>query len=293
MSDCNSQGAITRLSINGFQMPFQTIDDQSFRDLVDDSPEVITGFKDPIKERVSLGQQFLTLRIRLKPTPLELAQIFPFCGMTNSAGNTWTLDETLASFPVVIDRVAKVHTYTTCYVNRWTLSGQKGRSAVALDLEIFGSTFSEGTSFGTPTAIQTDAPYPFTGGVLTLRSSTREFDRFAISVNHFLDREFENSLTASCIDMTRRMTTIATSIPYKSANTALFTTPFTTDADGAAATFALTRGGQSTSIAFENVKEIARPPGIPGKVGLRLQWFGRVYRTIANKAFVVTHDSTV
>lgn len=293
MSDCNSQGAITRLSINGYQMPFRLIDDQSFRELVDDSDEVITGHKDPIKERVSLGLLYLTLRVRLQPTPLELAQLLPLMGMSNSSGNNWVLDESLASFPIVIDRVAKVHTYSTCYVNRWTLMGQKGRSAVSLDLEIFGTSLAEGTSFGSPTAIQTDAPYPFTGLTLTLRGSARACDRVAFSVNHFLEREFENSLTASCIDMTRRRATLATSVPYKTANADLLTTALLTNADGAAAEVAFARGGQSTTISLNNIKEIARPPGIPGKIGLRLNWFGRIYRDLTNKAFSAVHDSTV
>ena len=156
---CSSQGAIAQLAINGYQMPFEMIDDQSQRHLVDDNDEVITGFFDPIKERVSLGQQWLTLNIRLRPTPLELTQLFPFMRMTVSTG-TWTLDADasgLDSFPVIIDRVAKVHTYSTCYINRYTLHGQKGRKPLALDLQIFGSTFSEGNA-GTfsATALQTD-----------------------------------------------------------------------------------------------------------------------------------------
>ena len=293
MSDCNSQGAITRLSINGYQMPFRLIDDQSFRELVDDSDEVITGHKDPIKERVSLGLLYLTLRVRLQPTPLELAQLLPLMGMSNSSGNNWVLDESLASFPIVIDRVAKVHTYSTCYVNRWTLMGQKGRSAVSLDLEIFGTSLTEGTDFGSPTATQTDAPYPFTGLTLTLRGSARACDRVAFSVNHFLERNYENSLTGTCIDMTRRRPTLATNVPYKASNTDLLTTALLTDSDGAAATIAFVRGGQSTTISLNNIKEIARPPGIPGKVGLRLNWFGRVYRDLTNKAFSAVHDSTV
>ena len=112
-------------------------------------------------------------------------------------------------------------------------------------------------------------------------------------MNHYLQREFENDLTANCIDMTQRKATLATSVPYVSANVALLSTPFETATDGAAATLAFTRGNQSTSIAFTNVTPIARPPGIPAKQAIRLPMFYRVYRTVAAKAFALTHDDSV
>lgn len=294
MANCSVQGAITRLSLAGQQFTFEQIDDQSVRNLVDDGDEAITGYYDPLKERVSLGLQVLTLNIRLRPTPKDVTVIMPLIGFELATG-TWTLPNSTspASFTSIIDRSAKVHTYSTCYVNRATLAGQTGNKPLVLDLQIFCSTFSEGTSFGSPTALNNDGPYPFTGGVLTLRSTTRVFDRFAMSINNNLQRLFENSLTANCIDVTKRDITLATSVPYNTTNADLFTTPFITDADGAAGTLAFTKGNQSTSIALNNVKEIARPAGIPGKVAVRLPLFYRVYRDLTNKATTITHDDTV
>lgn len=289
---CSSQGAISRISINGVQYPHYGIEDLTTRHLTDDNDDIMTGLMDPIKERVSLGILDIAVRVRLRPTPLDLTNLFNLLGMTLSAG-TATLDEDLdTSFSMVIDRVAKVHTYATCYVNRWTLHSQTGTKPVALDLEIFGTTFSEGVSFGSPTALQTDAPYPHTAGVLSLQSSSRAYDRFALTVNHNVQKQFENSLTVDCMDMTRRIATIATSTRYISTHTDLHTTPQSA-ADGAAATFTLTRGGQSTAFSFTNVKSIARPASIPGKLALRLPLFYRVYRTIAAKAFSAAHDDSV
>lgn len=294
MANCSVQGAITRLALNGQQFPFEVIGDDSVRNLVDDGDEIITGYYDPLKERVSLGLQVLTLNVRLRPTPLEMTALMPLIGFVLNTG-TWTLPDSAspASFTSIIDRSAKVHTYSTCYVNRATLAGQTGNKPLSLDLQIFCSTFAEGTSFGSPTALNTDGPYPFSGGVLTLRSTARQFDRFALAINNNMQRQFENSLTAVCIDTTKRETTLATSAPYNTTNADLFTTPFLTDSLGAAATLAFTKGNQSTSIAFNNLKEIARPPGIPGKVALRLPLFYRAYRDLTNKAVTVTHDDSV
>lgn len=294
MANCSVQGAITRLSLNGQQFPFEIIDDQSVRHLVDDGDEAITGYYDPLSERVSLGLQFLTLNIRLRPTPKDITVLLPLIGFDLATG-TWTLPNSTspASFTAIVDRSAKVHTYSTCYVNRATLGGQKGNKPLWMDLQIFGSTFAEGTSFGSPTTINTDGPYPFTSGVLTARSAARAYDRFAFTINNNMERLFENSLTASCIDTTKRDMILATSTLYKTSNTDMFTTPFLTDSLGAAATLVFTKGGQSTSIALNNLKEIARPPGIPGKQALRLPLYFRAYRDLTNKNAIITHDDTV
>lgn len=292
MSTCSSQGAVSKLAIGGYQMPFRYIDDQSYRAIVDDTPEMITGLMDPLSERISLGQQFLTVMVRLHPTPLELTQLLPYMGLALSTG-VWQLEEDVDDFTMVIDRVAKVHTYSNCKINQWVLGGQKGQP-ITLDLQIFGKTFSEGSAGSfSATALQSDAPYPFTGATYTIKSSARAIDRLAFAVNHNLEREFENALTANCIDMTRRTATVASSVPYISGNTALFTTPFVTSLDGAAATLLLARGNQSTSIAFTNLTPIARPPSIPAKVAIRLPMFHRAYRTISDKAFAITHDDSV
>ena len=273
-------------------MPFRSIRDDSRRLIVDDNPEMITGLMDPLSSRVSQGQLMLDMTIRLRPTPLELTELLPLMGFALDSG-VWKLEEDIDEFTVIIDRVAKVHTYATCKVNQFVLWGQVGQP-VNLDLQIIGTSLTEGNA-GTfsATAMVTDAPYPFSGGTLTLKSSTRVFDRFQLASQHFLERQFENSLTANCIDMTRRETTLATSLPYISGNTALLTTPMLTGTDGAAATLAFARGGQSTSIAFTHALPLARMPSIMNKQAIRLDKFYRLYRTVSTKAYEVTHDDTV
>ena len=295
MAVCSSQGAVSKLAINGQQIPFSSVKDLSVRNLVDDSDDIITGFMDPLSERVSLGTLDLNLQVRLRPTPLELTVLLPLMGGTLSVG-TWTLDEDVDnSFSVIVDRVAKVHTYATCYVAAWTLQGQKGTLPWALDLHLIGTSLTEGAAGSfSATALNTDGPYPFTAASsgLSLRSADRVFDRLMLSVNHYSQAQFENSLTANCIDMTKRRTTLALSCPYVAANTDLFTTPLAAST-GAAGSLTLTKGGQSTAISFTNLKEIARPPDIPAKVAIRLGLFYRAYRTISTKAYSIVHDDAV
>lgn len=292
MAACYPQGAVSKLAIDGQQFPFVAIQDASVRNLVDDNDDIITGFMDPLEERVSLGTLDLIVNVRLRPSYEDLTTLLPNLGMSDSGGGVYTLDESLASFDMIIDRVTKVHTYATCYVNQWTLGGSRGTKPIYLDLQIFGSTWSEGNAGSfSATALNDDPPIPFTNGAITLKSSSRLFDRFALSVNHHCERYFENALTPGCIDMTHRTTTLATSVPYTSTNQALFGTSFAA-VDGAAATLAFTRTNQAATLAFQNAIPISRPPSIPGKTGIRWDAFYRLYRDISNKTYTWTHDDT-
>ena len=103
--------------------------------------------------------------------------------------------------------------------------------------------------------------------------------------------QWNNSATATAICPTDRENTLSLSTPYTSDESALFTTPLSS-ATGAAATLAFSRSGQSTSIAFANLKSIARPPGIPNKGQIRLPLHYRAYKSGSTASVIVTHDAT-
>jgi len=292
MTTCSSQGAATRLAMNGYQIPFIKIGDETVQGLIDDGEDVITGLMDALAGRVSIGPTTVRVPIRLHPTPKELTVLFPLMGLSLSSG-LWLPQESLDDFTMLIDRVASVDTYANCKIDTWTLSGQMGAQPMQLDLIVVGKTWTPAYpgSFSA-TALQTDGPYPFAGcETLSLRSSSRKGNAIAMTVQHHLQSQFENQLTANCIDMTHRTVTLASSFPWISGITDLQSGPIA-DANGAAATLLFTKGGQSTSIALFNIKEIVRPPQIPGKVALRLPYFARAYRDASDYVFQITHDDT-
>lgn len=291
-----SQGALAQLCINGQTMEFLTLRGGAVYELVDNTGEAIRGTTDRAKERVKAGLQKVDLLISMNPSPAELDVLMILIGMDESPADTFTVDDgsttVMDSFAVVVDRVAKVHTYATCYVNRAVFRGQKGTKPVQLDLHIIGYAETEGAaaSFTCAGALDTDLAYAFTDGTLTVQSAARPIDRFALSIDNKLQRQFNNSQTATSICPTDKEITLAASASYVAANTDLHTL-WMTDAAGATGTLVIADGAQTTTFTFGNLKAISSSPDIPGKTEIRKDMYYRAYSSSTTKSLVVTHTS--
>lgn len=292
MTMCNSQGALSQLAIGGQAMEFLSIRKGTRTELVDNGDLAIRGTFTHAKERVTLGLVWVEHVITMQPSPSELDVLLPLMGFAESPTDTFTEEDDLDTFTMLIDRVAKVHTYENSIIDKWVFRGQKGRLPISLELTILSPTESEGNA-GTfsATAIDTSFAYAFTEGVLTVQGGAEAFDRFALACDHKAKVEHNNSRTATCIAPTDREISLACSTPYTSSETALYTTPFG-DASGAGGTLVFTRSTRSTTFTFANLKSIATVPEIPGKEEIRLPLFYRAYSSGSTKALVITHDNT-
>lgn len=286
-----AQGFASRLSINGQQVEFISIRELTVRELVDNGQIAIRGVLDHSKERVSLGRLIIGFEFTANPSPAELDVYLPLWSFSQSPTDTFTISDSYSTFTSVIDRVTKVHTYTNCKMGRTVLSGQRGTQPIMLTQQILATGFSEGTDFGSPTAIDTDICYAFHEGTFTYSGTGYAFDRFQLVIDPHLEVQWNNSSTPTEICPTNRETTLSLNTPYTSSESTLFTTPLSSAA-GAAASLAFSRANQSTSIAFANLKPIARPPGIPGKRQIRLPMHFRAYKSGSTAAVIVTHDAT-
>lgn len=290
---CSSQGAVSRLAINGQQVEFNAIREGTRTELVDNGDQAIRGTLDHAKERVTQGLVWVKHIITMQPTPSELDVIIPLIGFSVSS-DTYTLtdDFTSLTFTMLIDRVAKIHTYASSIVDKAVFRGQKGRLPISLELTILSPTETEGSTWtGPPTALDTDHNYAFTEGVLTVQGGAESFDRFALSIDNKCAVQHNNSRTATCITPTDREIILACSTPYTSAETDLYTTPFGSAA-GAGGTLVFTRSTKSTTFTFANLKSTATVPEIPGKEEIRLPLFYKAYSSGSTKALVITHDNT-
>lgn len=291
---CNSQGAYSRLAIDGQQMEFNTIREGTRTELVDNGDQAIRGTRSHAKERVTLGLVWVKHIITMQPTPSELDVLIPLMGFAESPTDTFTLTDDFDSltFTMLIDRVEKIHTYADSIIDKAIFRGQKGGMPIGLELHILSPTESEGTTWtGPPTALDTDHNYAFTEGVLTLQASAREFDRFLLSIDNKCAVEHNNSRTATCITPTDSEIVLACSTPYTSTESDLYTTPFGSAA-GAGGSLVFTRSTKSTTFTFANLKSIATVPEIPGKQEIRLPLFYKAYSSGATKPLVITHDNT-
>lgn len=298
-----SQGALTKMAmdpstIDGNSEAYEFLSENlvSTTTLADNSAYAIRGTRSHAKERVTQSLVYINGSISMNPSPSELDNLLPrILGATEST-DIFALDDALPSFNVMIDRVAKVHTYSTCYVNRATFSGTKGR-LIELKLDIIGVSETEGAAGSYPAiTIDEDIAYVFHEGVLTVQGGTEMFDRFVLTIDNHLEPEWNNSQTATDIAPRDRSITLSVSTPYTSDETALYTTPAGTSSGngssaGAAGSLVFTNGGLSTTFAFANLKSIARTPNVSGKRQIRLPLNYRAYTSSTTKELIVTHDS--
>lgn len=287
-----AQGYATRLSINGQQMDFNQIKPLTMRELVDNSDVAIRGILDHPKEKITIGRLHIGFEVTMNPSPAELDVLLPLMGGSESPTDTFTIGDTYSTFTSVVDYGTKVHHYTNCKAGRAVFFGQRGAMPIGLTLQVLGTGLSEDTSFGTPTALDLDIVYAFHEGVLTYSSTEYNFDRFQLVIDPHLQVQWNNSATPTEICATNRTILLSTNVPYTSSEASLLTTPLLTNADGAAASLAFTRSGESTTFTFANLKSVARPPAIPGKTALRLPLNFRCYRSSTSPALTVTNDST-
>lgn len=258
-------------------------------DLIDDGDNAIRGTRSHPQERVNQGLIDISGSIWMNPTPDELDNLLPRILGGSENLDVFPVAETVPSFVVAIDRVARVHTYSGCKVNRAIFSGRKGQP-VTLELQIIGASVSEGAAGSFPSLTpSSQTPYVFHEGVLTLQASSRSFDQFVLIVDNRLEREYNNSRTATDIVARDRAVFLATSTPYTATETDLLTTPVGSAA-GAAATLVFTKGGQSTTFTLANIKSFARSPNVPGKRQIRLPLQYKAYKTTSANEIEITHD---
>jgi hypothetical protein len=235
----------------------------------------------------------------LEPTPEDLAIWLPrILGGTPSGGSptTYPLAETLPSFTLAIDRVAKVFTYGGCKVNRAIVSGVQG-GLLRLALDIVAQSESVGAA-GTFPALSPGAtqPYIFSDLALTLAATAREVRQFAVTIDNALvtDR-FMNSLTIVNAPEGDRTIGVATTHAWAPANTDLYAQALA----GAAGTLELTNAlggsppsGYQTTFSFATLQTPDRSPSVAGRqeVFLNLEMMARKVGGTAE--LVVTHDST-
>lgn len=291
-----SQGAFARLAIGGqFIQTAVRFIDRSTYGLVDPGPEVFAGILDSPKEIVSAGIQTFAFQILLYPTVAQLDTILPLIGFAESPTDTFTLTDDFSSltFTTVVDKVAKVHTYSNCIIDKAIFRGQKGLKPVSLELHVLARSMAEGSSFSVSTPTLT-APYAFNVGTITNAGNTEVFDRFVLAIDNHAVVQHNNSETPTSIQPSWRQITLGCSMPYTSDEIDILTTHIgSSRSDGVAGTVAFSRGNFSTTFTLANIKWQATPPSVLGKgEEIRLQQFYTCYKSGSTAPLIITHDAT-
>lgn len=203
------------------------------------------GTVDHNKERTREGLKRVSGSIKVPCSRIVLDTLLPYITGGNEATNVFPLAQTLQEFVLMVDRGAKVYTYSGCRISRASFNGTQGQ-ILMLDLDIEAETETTGNAGTFPVlTMPTERPYIMVDGVLTLQSSTRVFNNFNLTINNTLDTElYENALTRYTIPLTDRTITLATDLPWSTDNVDLEKQAL----DGAAGTAVFTNGGAAGDV---------------------------------------------
>lgn len=241
------------------------------------------------KERTREGLKRVSGSIKVPCSRLALDALLPYITGSAESTNVFALADSLPEFYMMVDRGAKVYTYSGCRIARASFNGSQGQM-LFLDLDIEAETETTGAAGSFPVlTMPTEKPYIMKDGVLTLQSSTRLFNNFNLTIQNQLNTElFENALTRYDIPLVDRMISLATDHPWDSDNTDLVAQAL----DGAAGTAVFTNGAASGDIltfAMAAVQYPNKTPTNQGRDVTRLPLEGMVRSSGTTKPLIITN----
>ncbi len=249
----------------------------------------MTGTTDHNKERTREGLKRVSGSIKIACSRLALDALLPYICGTPEASDVFALADTIPDFYLMIDRGAKVFTYSGCRIAKATFSGAKG-DLLFLDLEIEAETETIGNA-GTfsPLTNPTEKPFLMADGVLTLQGSSRVFEKFSLTIENKLNTElFGNNLNRYDIPLIDRIITLQTDHPWDTDNTDLVKQAL----DGAAGSLVFTNAEVPTDVLTFNMAAIQYAnisPSIEGKDVINLPLTGMVRSSGATKSLTITN----
>ncbi len=161
--------------------------------------------------------------ITMQPTYAELANLLPRI-VGAPTGILYTPNDTVpVAFQTIIDRVAKVYTYTGCRVGRARFHSGVGQP-LSLDLEIeaLNESIGNAATFGNLT-VASNPPFVFFDGALTLVAAAIQVIEWETTIDWHLKMDrFVNSQTRT--DLPSLDLTVSTrfTVPYTSDTTAYY-----------------------------------------------------------------------
>tara|TARA_R110000803_G_scaffold123407_1_gene191321 strand:- start:4019 stop:4870 length:852 start_codon:yes stop_codon:yes gene_type:complete len=278
-------GAEGQLEIDSVRYSFLKFTSQTVRVLTDNADQTITGQLDPYDDNAQPGLTFVGMRVHMQPTQAEWVTL---CPLFLDGVGPFTSGDEFVQFPVSIDLGDAIHTYTNCGVDKVTVSGQKGSTPITLTLDLMGLTETVGAE--TFLTLTPGLGFAFEEGVMTHGGAVRPYDRFQLTIDRQLYRDFNNSKTATCLAPSGNKMSLSTSVPYITAspdNTTLYTSEVA--ATGSAGSLVFTRGSNTMTIAFAALQSVMRAPSNKGRdkeVRLPLEY--NVRATTAAVAITIT-----
>ncbi len=266
-----------KLSIGGTVVEFVSCDIKETRELLDDE-DGIRGTRSRVLERATQGHIKVSGSIKMNPTPLELATVFPF-----ACGNSGTsLTDAMQDVTIVKDLGTVSETYAGARVNKLKIEGKPGKK-LDLTLDIVGKTCTMGSGGGISTIPDiTVRPYMMqdAGSGLTISGGTYAIDEFEFEIDNKIDPTFMQGQTATDLEPTDREVNLKVRLKYTGTEAGLLTTAQAGPAIATPATgsIAFTNGTNSFSLTFGALVAAPQTVGVTDKKKLRLPLSYRCYK---------------
>jgi len=291
MSDVPSQGSQAQVAVDdatpfdASSIPIEIVSESLQMIQTHVGPDGIRGTRSRIAEGRRIASEFITGSLNLVPGLTEIDWfIEKILGGTTAAGVT-AVAETIPAFQVMIDRVAKLFTYTDCRVSRAIFAGSEG-SNITLSLELEGETEVVAAAGGFPSlTLDTDNHFILSDCTLTLQSSARKFASFELVIDNLIaaDRQL-NSVTREELSAQDRAVSLTVSAPYTVNNVDLYDQAIA----GAAGILAISDGTTTYTFDFGNVKVPAESPVVSGKTEIMLPLTMDCFKSGANAEILCT-----
>lgn len=254
----------------------------------------ITGSRSEHSARTRFGERSALGQIIFCPSPNDLNLLLPRILGANESTDVFALAETLPAFGVMIDKVAKVWSFSDCKINKATFSGTAGQK-IRLTLDIIGFDYSIGNAGTFPVltlaVAAADQPYTMSDAVFTLAGSARATKSFELVIDNMLEGRRSNSLAITSLTPQARKISLKTVHPYTADETNLVEQALA----GAAGTIVLTpigggMSGVTTTFTFGTLQCPTESPVVPGKQAIDLTLNMEARMTGSTRELVVTHD---
>lgn len=215
----------------------------------------IRGTRERVIDRVRQGLKMFSGSVVLEPTPVELRKLLPRCLGASESGSgpySYAVADTIPSFYMSIDRIAKVFTYTGTKVDSWSFSSSPGQ-ALRLALQLEALSESVGNA-GTFPSLSYDTGGPFVHhdtdtGVL-VGGTAIETAQIQITGSNALKKDrFNNSQTRTELPETDREIRVSLMVPYTSDTVSLYNG----GTSGVDVVITYTNGGLSVAFTFGKV----------------------------------------
>lgn len=287
---------VTGLAINGSKICFIKVVPYTRKTFVDPTGEIICGDLDNNLELVSPGIEIHGFKCLLEPHPGELDVLVPLWGYAESPTDTFTPEDDLDEFTCLLKLKTTTNvteTYAGCKVNKTIIRGQKGQHPMSVEMDIWAKTIAEGSTFS-PSTITEQAPYAFTRGALTLRSTATAMSNFVWVHDNHLQRRFNNSVTADVLQNVKRTVHFGCNTPYTDDEDDIETFFLTSGREaGIAGAVTFTNGNRSFALSMPKMLWEGTPPQLgPLPEEVRLNQFYKCFSTGGGAVCTITQDNT-